>query len=650
MPEKKYTRSVNIVDIYKNPIICLPDLQQFSSNLWICLLLCSIMIEIHEREAFIQKSLSKRIRKMLLNWKILRRGEKEMFCAKCGAMINEEDRFCPKCGAKNENCKKSLIKPVRNPDTGMEGKKQEGEIAGSTGEDTPNRSRRVRIIIPAALIAAVIIVSIIVLPRLLKGSGKVEYSNIGMQAYIDEKGTAYFIGDAGTVVFEGEMKECRTTPDHSKYILLGTDGTLSCSTGEKKESAQIADDVRWMGRVGNKGCYYYKNDSSLYYYNFEKKKETKVGFEGYSVAYSSAAVSAAEVDENGQLYLFSDGDESPEKLCNVDENAEICAVADNGSNVIWHVDDGESINVYMIINDIPERIGILKNEDRFYSVYGEFFADDKSLVVYSPGSTTMLVAIDGGDVEEITLPGVKGYGSFFDSEGNKMDSADDNLSEFYFTVYDIEDSYTQSIYKWAPGGKMTQLASDIAMDNLFSYMSASDYYLVKDQIYYVDSNGDFCKKKAEADLDEKEKITTEVEAVYIPKAGEYAYIIKSGSVYYLDLKDKSKKLNLVCNDFSEDDLLYTTDKSNVIYYITKKTDIDDSYSHKGTLYRYTVGEEPLRIAEDVMSLMRDDLPSYISSSAPVICQYVSHKDIDFVVNFGTIENDKFVVKAQNAER
>ena len=69
-----------------------------------------------------------------------------------------------------------------------------------------------------------------------------------------------------------------------------------------------------------------------------------------------------------------------------------------------------------------------------------------------------------------------------------------------------------------------------------------------------------------------------------------------------------------------------------------------------TLYRYTVGEEPLRIAEDVMSLMRDDLPSYISSSAPVICQYVSHKDIDFIVNFGTIENDKFVVKAQNAER
>lgn len=55
MPEKKYTRPVNIVDIYKNPITCLPDLQQFSSKLWICLLLCSIIVEIYEREAFIQK-------------------------------------------------------------------------------------------------------------------------------------------------------------------------------------------------------------------------------------------------------------------------------------------------------------------------------------------------------------------------------------------------------------------------------------------------------------------------------------------------------------------------------------------------------------------------------------------------------------------
>lgn len=571
-----------------------------------------------------------------------------MFCVKCGIQIKEDDKFCPSCGAKNENCTETSVNSLQSSITEIKKKIQDG---GNSKENIANWSNKIKFIIPVALIAIVIIIGIMVVPTLLKSifnSGKIEYSNRGMTAYIDEFNVAYFIDESGTVTFDSSIESGSTTPDHSKYILLGTDQTLSYCNREKADSVEISDKVEVIGRVSDKGCFYMKNDYALYYYNFKNKKESKLGFEYYDITYSAGATTIAGVDESGQLYLFSDGDESPEKLLNIGENARVCAVADNGGNVLWYIDDSESINVYMIINDVPEKIGTLINKGLYNFAYGIFFDDNKSFLVDSPNSTTMLVSIDGGSIEEVALPGLKGYETFMDSEGNEIDSDDDSLSEYYLSVFNDEDKEIQSIYKWIPGRKMKEITSNIRTSINILTTGKADYSLVGGHIYYIDDNDDLYKKKLDGDKNKEKKITTDVDAVYIPKVGEYAYIVKLGSLYYMDLSDKSNKLNIVCGDFSSENRLFTTDLGNVIYYRTEEEYIGETYSTKGVLYRYKIGEEPVKIADDVMNLILGDSPSY-SASAPVIRQYVSHEDKSLVVNYGTIENDKFVIKAANAD-
>ena len=58
-------------------------------------------------------------------------------------------------------------------------------------------------------------------------------------------------------------------------------------------------------------------------------------------------------------------------------------------------------------------------------------------------------------------------------------------------------------------------------------------------------------------------------------SGEYAYVVKSGSLYYIRLSDSASayKLNLITNEISDDYSVFTTDKPDTIYYITNERKI-----------------------------------------------------------------------------
>lgn len=342
--------------------------------------------------------------------------------------------------------------------------------------------------------------------------------------------------------------------------------------------------------------------------------------------------------------MFSVSDDKTSYVCKIGLSSKICAVSDDASNVIWAEESKnfDSYDIYILRDNIPERIGTITIKEGYGNhIYAFFFDKGNSFVVYplsiaSMGESSILISFDKVKIEEISLPGVLTYVVFLDCFGNRIDSEDDSIKKFYIPILKQKNSDVTSIYEWSPNNEMVEIVDDIA----------GEYYLREKVIYYIDSDGDFSKKSLNDEEIEKEKITTNVDSLYVPATGEYAYIVKAGNLYYMSLLAKNKKLNLVCHSFESKNKLYTTDTGKVIYYISNTEIIDDSYKSKGTLYKFVVGEKPIKIAEDIEQISKNNSKLY-SAEEPVIWQYVSKKDDDYIYNIGTIENNKFVVKLKD---
>lgn len=558
-----------------------------------------------------------------------------MFCSKCGAGISEKDRFCPQCGAENANYNegKKLFVPLT------------GERKISRREET---GRKIKIPIIVSCCLAVIAVVCICCSLLLKGShstnGKgIAYSPRGLWGYTDVNGNEYFIQNGEAVIFEGEAISGRTTPDHSKYIVLWKDETLMMYTGAQDKGAKIAETVSELSAVNDYGCFYQTTGKKqLYFYDFETGESIDTGLENTSITFSKGNKSVAGLNEKGELFIFSYGDTASKNLCNAGTDVEICAVADDGSNVIWCNEDGNFSSVYMMVNGVPERIGKISMTNEYSTVSGTFFDNDKSFIIDSSRSPELLLSVDGGEVQEIMLPGVKGYGPFLDANGNYIDSDDDSMSEFYFQVLDNEDTMEEAIYRMSRDGELKSIVSDA---NAMWRLNGSDYCIADGKVYYINNDSDLAAVSLEK-ANQTTEITTEVSDFYISCDSKYAYIVKSGSLYYCELSDSSYKLNLITNNFTNKDTLAVTDRGDTIYYINETQDVGDKYWDKGTLYCFTVGSEPRKLADNVMYIRSCDT-RYVSVEQPIFIQYVSNRMDGYVANVGTVSNDKFEILINN---
>ncbi len=586
-----------------------------------------------------------------------------MFCVKCGVKIKETDRFCPQCGAKNENYMDRSFTAQLKSMPKEERKSTVEDILSKTGnslelppESPPDKKKRFKIIVPLMAVAVVAVLVLAFIPKLLKKDpGSAAEVQFGISAYVDVEDNAYFVMDGETIELGSSVDWIRTTPDKSKYVMLATDGTLSYRKSDEANFSKVAEGVSYLRAINNECCFYEKEGGELIYLDLQSGEQTELGFEDYDVSYSQGHSAVAGVDSRGQLYVFAAGDDAPASICNIGENAKVSAVLDDGSSVVWSEDNFGDVDVFMLKNGVPERIGNLPYEIKRASgvVTAKFFANGKSLVVCAQSCCYMLAAIDGGEVKQVPLPGGMKSGDLLDRNGNTIESESDDLSEFYLQILNSVDDDVWSMYRWVPGKDMEEVASDIFTkdwSNWFRYRNSQNYFMVDGVIYYEDGKGDFCKKPLAGKAgQEAEKITTDIEAAYIPKTGKYAYIVKNDSVYYVDLADKDHKLNVICDGFTPKDVLYTTDKPDIIYYIKDAADIGETVWTKGVLYRYDVGKDSTEIAEDIVQLRITDSLIY-NSQEPVIEQYVSHEDSSITSNIGVLEDGKFVVKVENIKQ
>lgn len=557
-----------------------------------------------------------------------------MFCSKCGSQISSDDMYCPKCGALNSNY---LDAKETNSKIQV---KEKLQIQIPSVKSIPKK------LVVGSVITFIVLAVIVGGTLVFRSTGrdislphdKVTYSPTGLFSYIDKDGNANFIVENDLITLQGPIQTARTSPDHKKQLVITENKNLLLYSSEIGNSAEIDSDVSSICAV-NDECVYYTvgKTEHLFMYDFAKGETTDIGFEDSKLYFSSGKDTVVGINENGELLSFCKINGQQQILCNIGDEADVICVADDGSNLFWSIKSGNTYSIYMMKNGAPERIGKISNSEKYSYVYGFYYDNDKSCILYSPNST-QLILFKNDTPTEIVLPGTKTYAALVNANGEYIDSDDDLINDFYISVRKNKSGDQSTLYKLSQDGSLTLIVENIDDEN---------YELRNNCIFYINSDGDLYKKKI-SDEGEGDKITTDVDRFFVSSAGKYVYIAKSGGLYYWDISDKDYKLNLISSTFTMDDSIYITNKDNVIFYDSEQQEISDSYRTHSTLNRYTIGESTVKVTSKVLGLVDSDT-KYYDAEHPIIRKYVSNEEYDYVVDYGTFSDGAYVTLLSGIE-
>lgn len=540
-----------------------------------------------------------------------------MFCPKCGEQIKASNLHCPKCGAMNPNYKE----PESAQEKGNSGFSIKVDIA-----KVKKASKKA--IIGGAVTCLVIGIAVFILKlgsSNLFNIDKVTYSPNGLYSFFDKDKNVNFISGTDIISLKGPASSARTSPNHANKVVLLEDKTLLLYNTENINGIEIASNVESIEVISDT-CLYYSvgTEHHLFLYDLSKKENIDIGFEDSDLTFSAEKNTVVGISSNGELLSYSRTTAEQKILCNVGSDAEIVCVADDGSNLFWSTKSGNTYSIYSMKNGAPERVGKITNSEKYSSVSGYYYNNDKSCIIYSPNSTQLILVTDDAS-NEIVLPGTQTYKTMINANGEYIDSDDDVIYEFYLSVKKNKDDDQCALYKLSPNGSLSVIVDNIAETN---------YELRNHTVYYVNTDGDLYRKKL-TEEGNGDKITTDVDCVYISPFGKYAYIVKSGSLYYWETKDRECTLNLISSSFTSEDSINLTNADDIIFYTADQKEIKDSYRTYGTLYRYKVGDPSITITSKVLDVLKND-SKYCDADYPIIRTYVSNEEYDYIVNYGTL--------------
>lgn len=545
-----------------------------------------------------------------------------MFCSKCGTEITSKDKICPKCGAINI----CYCEPESEDSTHM--KKYQLK---------PGFWKYLLFfVIIAGLGLAFARLGI---AKLFKGRDSVSYSPYGLGYYTDTDENLYFLDDGKAIMYTGPAVKGASTPDHSKYLVLYEDCNLFLYSQGDSNGVLISGNVSNIGGVTNQGTFFSTGENEhLYYYEYEDSQITDVGYENMEITYSAGRKSLVAINDANEMYLFSTTNMKSQLLCNVGGEIEVCCVADNGSNVIWSTQDGNTYSIYMMKNGVPERIGKITNPNEYSVCGGYFFNDDKSFLIYSPDSAQFILS-NSDDIIDVVFPGVITYDAVINQDGQSIDSDDDNIvNGFYVCAANSQDSPNGGLYKISVTGDLMAEVEDMNIE--------SSYFIKNGYVYYMNTTSDLVRKPL--GKENAEVITTDINDFQVSAHGSYAYIVKSGGLYWWDTGDETFQLHLITSTFGQNDRLYLTDKDDEIYRIGNMQDIPDSFLNKGTVYQYTIGQQEKEIAKDITNVMVSDT-EYVSAVAPFFRKHISVNDYNDIVEYGSLDNGSYKTLIANSE-
>lgn len=527
-----------------------------------------------------------------------------MFCSKCGSQISSDDMYCPRCGASNSN----YVEAKETSNTA--GSKENLHVPKPSAISIPKKV----IVggIALCIVVAIIVAGVLNFNRIGWNMGlskdKISYSPKGLSCYLDGDGYANFVVGSEILTLPVPVQEARTTPDHQKQIAVSKDGKLLLYSSEIKNGIEIDSDVESISAV-NDECVYYTAGASghLFVYDFTKEEVTDIGFENSELTFSSKKNTVVSINENGELSSFCRLNGQHQVLCNTEVDANIICVADDGSNLFWSINNGNTSSVYTMGNGAPEKIAELEDE----YIFGNYYDNSKACIIYGDYCEQIILYKDNTP-NMLVLPG-KTAAVPVSANGESIDSDDDIVNDFYIYIDNGRNwmDFRKTLYRLSQDGNLTAIAEDVFI--------IGD--LINNCVFYINTDNKSLYKKKIGDKGEGDKITTDVASFYVSPTGKYVYIIKAGGgLYCCDVSDKNYKLNPISSTFTREETLYITNKDNVIFYCHEDTDkpIDSACE----LYRYTVGEPTVKVVSNAhgsISLSDDDISAeYVDAEHPII--------------------------------
>lgn len=601
-----------------------------------------------------------------------------MFCVKCGKEIESSDIYCLKCGAINENYRpiKKKIR-LKNFKTKYELKLKKSVFS---------------FIIPVIIIFIIICLFATIyvgITKKRKNMSIIKQSN-GISAIIDKDWSANFFINNQTITFKGEYSNGISSPDHNKFVLLNFDGTLEYYESKDAKPLVIASNVERIIKITNDGCVFavndkiatediiskmsasYKIDKSFnelikefnktyensvseakkFYitrmgytytsnndtniiniYKFKSGDLIKTQNSSQNMVFSDSSLTFAYINANKKLLVYITGTDSVKELCNVGDNATLCGISSDGQKIIWAEEKDNELIIYMMKNNVPERIGKLGKTQK-YSSYPNVVFFDKGFIVSCKEYNTIVFA-KNDTIKEVTFGGVMDLYRILDDNGNSIENSPCKANFFYFTARKSKDGNISRLYKLNMNGNIEEVMSDLS----------SQYFIRKNKLFYVNNDNDFyvcdITQKGITNLN---CVTTEISQLNISNDGETAYVVKANELYYWDTNDTSYKLHKICDTFENDSKIFLTEDETAIFYLIDMQYITDSYNKIGTLYYYKKDTSiPQEIATNVYTLKSNDPQNYLSTN-PIIVQYSKKNTYnDELFNIGLLNNNKLKV-------
>jgi len=508
--------------------------------------------------------------------------------------------------------------------------KTESENSVENIQRKTSKAKKLWVIIGGCVIAALIVAVCIFL------FGNNETTTLETESVyvsIGANGDAYFETKNAIVTIAGEFVDGISSPSQTSFVLIDKNDDMyyyELSEGQISDGQMIASEVYSINKVTDTGCIFTtqedaNNDMYPSIYIFEKNETVNLSITNYWYAHKTLKISG--IDTKGKLVLYDDETNNIAELCSTGVYAEVLAVSNDGSFIIWQEEVNSELVFYGFIDGDKQKLGSLGDCDG-YSVDVGFINDETGAVICATDNEKIIIA------QKSTEPVVVNLGAeltvswlVYDTFGTLLFDSSKEISGIYCYL-NTDDYELVDLFYIDLDGNKEKVLSDI---NIMDIQNGKIAYINSDdELYFAEINED--------KLVNESKITFDAESVVFAPDNRHLYINKDDGLYYVDLSDRKLDTEKITENM---DSCYMTNKNGELYLIKDAENIEDSYFTKGELYRYTVGGELEKVTSDVIEIVAE-YPGIITTDVPIVHKY-SHIDEndDIIYDIGIIMNGEY---------
>lgn len=560
-------------------------------------------------------------------------------CPECGKEVSDSSEECIYCGypIKSQNNKKNNKEnEVTNDKIQEESVKKDMPIEEKKDEDsTEKKSKRKPLIIGIVIALLVILAAFIFVVKPMLGAsetfiGDKKEVKTSVFARYDSDGIAYIpVMDGNIVKVDDNVFRSLLAPDRKHVVTLTKDKALYYTGIDQTEKKQITDNGNSIKDVTEQGVLYTDFDEDFHRYLFADETDVNLGpvddfvcsEENFNVAFC----------EESSVYILEGTSQEKEKIGNISDECNLLYVSDDGKTIYWEDYKPYEETVYVYTDGEKSKVGTFETSSKSTGTYVKFNKNKTYAVIENNNSDMLFVMPSVGEPIKIKLGGELGSTRIYTASGAiDMDSS----SEFTGLYVSVEGSDGNNLYYIDDKGEREKVLSGVG-----------SYVIYEGFLYYVDEDSNLkIAKLSGASLSEEEKVTGDVEILNSESINGYVYFAKdyssseeTGILYAYKKGSEPIKIasDVYCWVYGRLGFISgaTSSDGKTIYFFKDSSDIGDTYSNSGVLYKYTYNDsEPTKIASDVIigTLSSGYVSGVVDNNSFIYLKYSSVKGDDII--------------------